>query len=784
MSCSILLNWRKSADGELEMKAEWTSVSELFHEKLVQYKIPLFQRHYVWDFYVWEPLWKDITEKVKYNKGRSTSSRKRHFTGAIVTQLLDTIEGEVPKYEVIDGQQRLTTFQIILCAIREICEKRYPLIATNADNHMVNKDFLLTNYHDERYKLIREESRSDESDFLLLVDRKVSQCKGGNILEAYNYFREKIKKYADDQQEMSALFTSISTDFGVVQIEIDSRNDESEKIFASLNATGKLLSEFDHLRNNLFLRARTSEEEEDSESLRKDLYGNYWSHFEEDEYWKNRSRDFLRVFLVAKLGPDEVDSALFDIYQRKYLRKLQDNLGFTEGDPELVIHEFNELKKYAEVYQEEIDNDNLETGHRMEFYQAFNINGLQPFLLFLINESKLSKDQIDKVFEILESYVLRRMLCYGPKSAREHSRINSFFKKLFSEDGKDFEFDVGEFAEYLFESKYDEWPTDKKVKEALGNLGSNGKLARYILYRIELRKRKNDQFAEEIILQPDTFTLEHIMPQGWKETWPLPVDSGEPQFFADLYTPAYRNANQATWSNQPELEGLAKKSYKTAHDLARRRKNVVENIGNLTIVSEELNRDGLSNYRFSDKKELLFQHSDLRLNKDICVKYDDWDVEQICRRASTLFKEDFCKIWPYADTLIQTITGKPPAPKTKPNWVSMLAKGDYDFVTYSKGLVSLSEVTVTPEFNVMGSNEEKEDFLERLDIILAYPTVARDDLKSLINNLEERERNPAMNRIRQLRVWDTLLRSSQENQVDVTIKTCSMHHLAGDYSEI
>ena len=290
------------------MKSEWISVADLFgggNAGHVQYKIPLFQRHYVWDDNVWITLWRDITEKVEANQGLSASSRKRHFTGAIVTQQLDTIEGEVPKYEVIDGQQRLTTFQIILCAIREICKNRYPNIETAADNHIANKDYLLP-YHDERYKLLRDESRPDESDFLLIVDGKINQCKKGNIREAYRYFVNQItNEYASDQQRMFALYTSISQDFGVVKIEIDSKDDESEKIFASLNTTGKLLREFDHLRNNLFLRARTSEDDEDSETLRKSLYRDHWSHFEiDDDYWKNRTNDFLRVFLKAKLGPD------------------------------------------------------------------------------------------------------------------------------------------------------------------------------------------------------------------------------------------------------------------------------------------------------------------------------------------------------------------------------------------------------------------------------------------------------------------------------------------------
>ena len=757
------------------MKSEWISVADLFgggNAGHVQYKIPLFQRHYVWDNNVWRTLWRDITEKVEANQGLSASSRKRHFTGAIVTQHLDTIEGEVPKYEVIDGQQRLTTFQIILCAIREICKNRYPNIETAADNHIANKDYLLP-YDNERYKLLREESRSDESDFLLIVDGKINQCKKGNIREAYRYFFNQIKhEYASDQQQMFALFTSISQDFGVVKIEIDSKDDESEKIFASLNTTGKLLREFDHLRNNLFLRARTSEDDEDSEALRKSLYRDYWSHFEVDDYWITRANDFLRIFLEAKLGPEEVDSTSFDIYQKKYLRKLRKSHGFAEGDPQLVIHEFIELEKYARVYQEEIDNDNLEIGHRMEFYKRFNFSNLHPFLLFIINESKLSENQIDEVFEVLESYTLRRMLCYGQKAARTNVWINKFFNKFFTEESKEFE--LGELVKHLSESKYDKWPTDTEIEDALGKVGTTPPVARYILYRIECWQRENDRFTEKVTLPPDQFTLEHIMPQSWRDSWPLPIEGGDEKWFGELYTTAYKKANLSTWNEHPQPSGLVKKSYKAAHDLAERRKNLIQSIGNLTIVSGDFNRDGLGNQPFDTKKNLLFQHSDLRLNKTICMNYDSWDADQICDRATRLLN-DFRQIWRSADSYIEKITGQVPEPKVKPDWISMLELDNYQIVTCTRGLVDLSAITVTSEFDIMGSYEDdREELLDRLDVIFAYPTTVRDGLNSFIKNLEGQERLPIMNENRQLRLGELI----KENQVYVTMKTCSMH-LAG-----
>ena len=773
------------------MKTEWVSVAKLFGgDDHVQYRIPLYQRLYVWDDKVWGSLWKDITDKVESNRGKNTDDRKRHFTGAIVTQKQNTKEGEVAKYEVIDGQQRLTTFQIILCAIREICKhKEYTAVKT-VEKFILNYDYFLTNFETEKYKLYREESKTDESDFLLIVDGDIEKCQGGNVLEAYVYFYKRIKtEYARDNEEMLSLFTTISQDFGVVRIEVDSNDDESEKIFASLNTAGKLLSEFDHLRNYLFLRARTSEEDEDSNSVRKSIYKQYWKHFEEDQYWskpEEKADEFLEVFLITKLGPGSIESTLFDTYQRNLAqlhknREVAKNANLEVAETaELVVSEFAQLRKASEVYQEEINSENLIAGHRMEFFQEFEFNDWHPFLLFVINESNLSEDQIDQVFKIIESYALRRLVCYGASQARKIARINTFFEKFFPEDSVVPQFNVGEFIEQLNDSKYTKWPTDPEVEEALADIGKAPQVARYILYRIERWQRENDALTETIAVPSDQFTLEHIMPTSWRRSWPLSIGDGDELLFGDLYTPAHKRDNPSTWYARPDPKGLKKPSYRDAHDLAARRKGVVQSIGNLTIVTEKLNRDGLANKPFVEKKELLVRHSDLRLNRLLCANYDSWDADEICQRATTIM-EHFCEIWPSAEVFIERITGQNPKPKARPDWISGVESNAYQFATRDGDLMSLSQVEVTSEFDVTGINKEgRKISLEQSDIFFVIPRAAADIIST---TREEREKLRNGTSHRALRVWDRLLRLSQEQQVGVVLKTLSMHEFAGIISK-
>ena len=91
----------------------------------IRYTIPAFQRQYVWtQDDQWEPLWDDVRniaenylEKLAASGNNALMAQqetKPHFLGAIVLQQVPIAVGEIARWEVIDGQQRLTTLQLLL----------------------------------------------------------------------------------------------------------------------------------------------------------------------------------------------------------------------------------------------------------------------------------------------------------------------------------------------------------------------------------------------------------------------------------------------------------------------------------------------------------------------------------------------------------------------------------------------------------------------------------------------------------------------------------------------
>jgi hypothetical protein len=87
-------------------------------------EVPLFQRQYVWGReQQWEPLWEDVARKfAEFLEGRQDAPVP--FLGAMVLDLMQTPASHVEKRQVIDGQQRLTTLQILLSAFRDFCRDR------------------------------------------------------------------------------------------------------------------------------------------------------------------------------------------------------------------------------------------------------------------------------------------------------------------------------------------------------------------------------------------------------------------------------------------------------------------------------------------------------------------------------------------------------------------------------------------------------------------------------------------------------------------------------------
>ena len=214
-----------------------------------QFLVPHYQRPYSWKEEQWKTLWLDVLELL------GDRDAKPHFLGSIVSSPARSVPEGVEKRLLIDGQQRLTTLFVLLTLIRDRARE------TGAGKLADKIDDFVTNRHEEgtdHYKLLPTQSEdpaeSDREAFVRLVDGSKTPTKSG-IGAAYEYFVGKVRRLG--APELDELMHVLVGKLTLVSIILDDK-DNPHRIFESLNAKGRPLSQADLIRNYFFASSNES----------------------------------------------------------------------------------------------------------------------------------------------------------------------------------------------------------------------------------------------------------------------------------------------------------------------------------------------------------------------------------------------------------------------------------------------------------------------------------------------------------------------------------------------
>ena len=205
------------------MKANETTFQQII-EGTKQYIVPLFQRPYCWDKAQWETLWNDLIEMQDVERPRS------HFIGSIVTLQTQSVPEGVPKFLLIDGQQRLTTTFILLTLLRDTA--RQGGRAELADE--IEQTLLVNRFKkgDDHVKLLP--TQTDRPAFMKLI-HEPGAVPAGRIGSAYTFLGRKLGAAEIDIEALKAI---IVERLAVVSITLGS-DDNPYLVFESLNAKGE-----------------------------------------------------------------------------------------------------------------------------------------------------------------------------------------------------------------------------------------------------------------------------------------------------------------------------------------------------------------------------------------------------------------------------------------------------------------------------------------------------------------------------------------------------------------
>lgn len=626
------------------MRPDKATVYEVFQlEK--RYVVPLYQRPYVWkEDDNWAPLWEDV--ETKAHAMTASEAVSPHFLGAIVLSQARVGLRQIAASQVIDGQQRLTTLQVLLAAFRDAIgelsrgdgddetketlgtifkmlgqitehpnvlgakEDRFKVWPTNADR---------TAY--EAVMTARSRAALDARFPVQYVGkRKKTAVPGPLLVEAYRFFEGRVRTFLTEAAATRAsgvkdgalgLFEAIRHGLQLVVIDLE-EGDDPQVIFETLNARGEPLLPSDLIRNVVFHGAGR-----DADAL----YEQHWHEFDRTAsdgtagFWKKDATQgrekrpvldlFFHSYLTSRAEAVVPIGHLFGEFRAWWRRESARPIG------EVLA----ELRRYGDAYRSfhepgllGPDDERLATFVRR--LRILDTAMVYPVLLFLVVEAaeRLDRTERDAMLVDLESFLVRRWIC--GVTAKNYNR---FFPALVADLRREQRLNRQFLRARLARgSGVDRWPTDKEFEPvwhrepAYHRLGSPG--VRMVLAAIHGALLSKKQERVEI---PHELTVEHVMPLAWRNHWCPPPEG-------TLLSAGDESAQE-------------------------RRDRLLHAFGNLTLLTHELN----SNVRddaYVNKRPEITKQSLLLLNAYF-QEIDSWDEDRILER-SRLLLEHAKRIWP------------------------------------------------------------------------------------------------------------------------------------------
>lgn len=468
------------------MKAIERTLNKVLHSG-DQYLIPAFQRYYSWKQENWTKLWDDILDLHEEEQPTKT-----HFLGSIVCMPTKHLPGVVPAYSVIDGQQRLVTLSLFLCAIRDLARN---------DGQKELADEIHENYLIHRHKLGQELYKvflrlRDRGSYLSILDATAPPQGLGEsqVRAAYQFFRDRISAGQEDGQpfDLRGLFVTISDRLDFVLISLE--GDSPFKIFKSLNSTGVPLEEADLIRNYVFMQV-------DLESM--DAF--------DDDYWRPMEKLFeSNGVLDATL----VSGFLRDFLMRNgtYVRKdgaadaFEEEFPYGGFDPKDLVKNLQRAAEHYHILLGRSSHPSSRVGDALKKLRELQVGTANPLVLDLLDAragSALEEADCVSATEAISGFVLRRYVCN--ESSRGYGRWFAAACSKFRDEG------IKGIREFL---KKKGWPDDSRFVPALVGFNLYGSAYGSIVLR----------YLEEAIPHKERANLagtsiEHVMPQTLSQEW-------------------------------------------------------------------------------------------------------------------------------------------------------------------------------------------------------------------------------------------------------------------------
>lgn len=568
------------------MKANELQIVKFLKSPDVQFVIPIYQRNYDWTITECRELLKDIIQV-------ADESRVSHFIGSIVFihDGVYSTSNEVKELVIIDGQQRLTTINILIAALYRFAKENLP----PQESERLYNMFLVNQYvQKEAYKLkLKQTDRNAAAFKAILHGNEKSFDEYSNVKENYNFFRSEI-----DSETFKTILEGLNR-LIFVEISLERGKDDPQRIFESLNSTGLDLSQSDLIRNFILMDLPPAEQDKIFETI--------WSPIEENakDLVKKTSlvSDFIRDYLTLRNkkipNKNKVYQEFKNLFQDKDHGSFQQEL---EAIKSLSVH-YKKLVNPATVKEKQVRKE-------LDYINRLEINVAYPFLLQVFEDLEnglIETSELISILKLIQSFTWRRFIVGLPTNS-----LNKVFMALYSE------IDTEEYVESLEKALMrkggsSKFPTNEDIRLALKDKDLYNIQSKNRSYFFEMLENYNNK--EYVDTSNEAITIEHIFPRTPAEEWKSQLTREQYAEFKDKYLNTIANltlsGNNGALSNKSFLE------------------------------KKTMNVEG---------NEQGYIHSRLWLNSYL-QKIDEWTIPHFENRFEIIF-ERFLKIWPLPEVIV------------------------------------------------------------------------------------------------------------------------------------
>lgn len=555
----------------------------------IQYRLPHFQREYAWEKRNWDMFFNDVLTLYDAEWDNPDNAPK-HFLGTIVVQYEGKHGLTLNYYKLVDGQQRLVTASLLLCALRDSVDPTTNLY-NEINGFLVNEGQVGDLY----FKVVPSLMYGDRQSYFSIVLGKHNGANSeSHISTAFERFATLVRT-ADKRSPLNIerMVNCIVSCMEIVNVDLN-KGESPYKIFESLNAKGKPLTQADLVRNYIAMRLPTDSQEE--------VFDKYWKPIE-DRLHEKRSTGrrgpgeltaYIRHYLSMKTFRVPNMNRVYESFRSRIIESFDSDSAFIGEIKELYGHSIH----YDRLLRpgNELDTAIQDSMTRLQKSESVTAYPLAMHLYELHRQQAIRTTELVDALALVENFIIRVFLNGGSTTG-----LNRLFPSLIAELDPS---DILNSLKTAMASKRI-YPSDNRIRQnLLTNALYDGNRRARLVFVMDVLNRHLSQGTDGYTVLKDEATIEHIMPQNLNDEWRNHLGSSAESVHRDF----------------------------------------LNTIGNLTLVTQGKNSE-VSDGPFEAKRDTLASHALLINSSYFSGQISRWDADSIRNRTAWL-TDLILQVWP------------------------------------------------------------------------------------------------------------------------------------------